>query len=305
MNGRPLPLLQLLLAIGASLALTINAQEAAAPPEAPQDPAAVRAQGGGIGGVLVAPTRIVVEGNARAAEVTLLNTGAKPGTYRISFMNLVMGADGNLTEVPAEQAIDPLDSFVRHSPRQVVLEPEVAQTVRLSIRKPSGLAPGEYRSHLLFRAVPDLQSASQEDGESEGLAIRLIPVFGVSIPVIVRHQTTGATVSLSDLALSPATVERGPVLNATLGRAGDESIYGDFIVRLIAAGTETVVGELGGMAIYPPNSSRPVQIPLSLPEGAKLLDGHLELEFRDAEDPAVGRELARASLPLPSSIPKQ
>lgn len=267
-----------------------------------EDRAATTPAGGaGIGGILVAPTRVVLEGNDRAAEVTLLNTGIAAGTYRISFINLIMGEDGRLREVPAEEAESAVDSFVRYSPRQVTLDPEVAQTIRLSVRKPAGLAPGEYRSHLLFRAVPDPASVTPDDPASEGLQIRLIPVYGVSIPVIVRHETTGSEAGLADLTLADAAVDAPPVLNATLERRGDESIYGDLIVTMVSGGETRVIGELGGVAIYPPNSTRPVQIPLVLPEGVALADGNLELEFRDGEDPAARREMARATLPLPSA----
>jgi hypothetical protein len=124
---------------------------------------------GGPGDLLVAPTRVVLEGRQRTAEVTLVNTGSATATYRISFVNLRMNEQGGTTEIeassarPGEQFAEPL---VRYSPRQVTLEPQVAQTVRMQLRLPSDLPPGEYRSHLLFRAIPPVEPArSPTEGE--------------------------------------------------------------------------------------------------------------------------------------------
>ena len=42
------------------------------------------------------------------------------------------------------------DGMLSWSPRQITLQPGTAQVVRLMVRKPEGLAEGEYRSHLDF-----------------------------------------------------------------------------------------------------------------------------------------------------------
>ena len=109
----------------------------------------------GSGDLLVAPTRVVFEARRRSAEVTLVNIGTDTATYRISFVHQRMKPDGSLEAVdtpgPGEAFADDL---VRFSPRQVTLEPRVAQTVRMQLRIPAGLTAGEYRSHLLFRAIP-------------------------------------------------------------------------------------------------------------------------------------------------------
>ena len=188
----------LLLAVGHAAAQTT-------PSSAPAPPAeAAPAGGAGIGDLLVAPTRLVFEGRTRAAELTLLNIGRQTATYRISFTHLRMTETGDLKEIETAEAGDRFaDDLIRYSPRQVTLDPNVAQTIRLQVRKPEGLADGEYR-HLLFAVPPESSQPETSVEASEkktGYSIRLTPIYGVSIPVIVRSGATKVKASLADLAV--------------------------------------------------------------------------------------------------------
>ena len=109
------------------------------------------------GDLLVAPTRVILDGS-RGTEVVLNNIGSEPATYRISLEIKRMTVDGGLDEIaeenvtPAERAA--LDMIV-FSPRRVTLPPNQPQVVRVGVRVPEGTPAGEYRAHMLFRAVPD------------------------------------------------------------------------------------------------------------------------------------------------------
>lgn len=254
--------------------------------------------GSSVGDLLVAPTRILFDGNDRSSEVTLVNTGDGEATYRISLMHLEMTPLGELKEVTEGEFL--AEPLIRFSPRQVTLEPNVAQTVRLQIRKPAELPAGEYRSHMLFRAIPKPAGADTLDEEpAQGLVIRLTPVYGVSIPIIVRHEVTGATAGLEGLALEPGDETTPPGLRVTILRDGDRSVYGKLIVRLVREGMPpTIIGVMNGVAVYTPLPARAVRIPLQLDETTTPLDrGKLEVEYRDLEerDEAL---LATAVLPL-------
>jgi len=52
------------------------------------------AQAQSVGDLLIAPTRLVLEGDTRTASLTLLNIGKDTATYRISFIHLRMTATG-------------------------------------------------------------------------------------------------------------------------------------------------------------------------------------------------------------------
>lgn len=255
-----------------------------------------------VGDLLVAPTRLVFEGNRRSAEVTLVNVGPTAATYRISLIHLSMTEAGELVEVeeppPGMKIADPL---LRFSPRQVRLEPNVAQTVRIQLRKPADLEAGEYRSHMLFRAVPPPEALSPDPGDEEptGLSIRLIPIYGVSIPVIVRHQTDDASADLSGLQLLPPN-ERfsGGSVSMRIGRTGNESVYGNLkVLHRSAAGESKEIGYVGGVAVYPPLTSRSIQIPLRPAEGTDLRSGTLVVTYTG--EPPEEVRLAQAELAIP------
>lgn len=234
--------------------------------------------------LLVAPTRVVFEGRVRTAEITLVNIGSSTATYRISFVHLRMGEEGGTKEIEAADA-EPgerfADELIRYSPRQVTLEPNVAQTIRMQLRKPADLDPGEYRSHLLFRAVP---AAGPDLGVTEdptAFSVKLTAIYGVSIPIIVRHGDTSAKATLSDLELVPPSgAEAAPALRFRIGRTGNQSIYGNLTVTFVAAGGKaSVIGLANGVAVYTPNLLRRAAIPLHVPPGVVLEHGRLHLAY--------------------------
>ena len=59
----------------------------------------------GVGDLLVAPTRIVLDGR-KGAEIILNNIGDEPATYRVSVEFRRMTEKGELVEVPVPTATD-------------------------------------------------------------------------------------------------------------------------------------------------------------------------------------------------------
>ena len=252
----------------------------------------------------MAPTRVVFEGRTRSTELTLLNIGKQSATYRISFTHLRMSENGDLKEIAQPESGDAFaDDLIRYSPRQVRLEPNVSQTIRLQVRKPEKLAEGEYRSHLLFRAVPPEgaipANSVEAEGKAAGYSIRLTPIYGVSIPVIVRHGQTSVRVALTDLAIKPAEKPGdGSALELKIRREGNQSVYGNLRVTFLpSTGRENVVGVLNGLAVYTPNSERLVRILLQPPPGVVMAHGRLRVTYAKAEQ--GGDRMAEADTPLP------
>jgi P pilus assembly chaperone PapD len=251
----------------------------------------------GIGSLLVAPTRVVFGGTRRTAEISLINTGNRAATYRISLIRLRMSERGDVQEItegrPGERFADAL---VRFSPQQVTLEPRVAQTVRIALRKPADLETGEYRSHLLFRELPSSEAPAGEP-KAEGVSIRLIPIFGVSIPVIVRHGELPSLLVLEDSRLVDSAAGE-QALEVTMRREGGSSVYGNLeVAYLPAKGGRVEVGRVQGVAVYTPNLSRIVRIPVPRLEAGALGRGRLEVTFiaTDSVRPLVA--LAEIALP--------
>jgi len=242
----------------------------------------------GFGDLIVTPTRVVLEGRTTTDQVLLSNRGAETATFRISLSLMAMDEEGNLkeTETPPP-GLQSATELLRYAPRQVVIPPGGTQVVRLTVRKPQGLADGEYRSHLFMRAVPPEDRGTgiaTTPGAAGELTIELIPIFGISIPVIVRHGTLpAAEARLSDLSIERG--EQGTAVHATIHREGLSSLYGDVIVRYLRDGAEPlVVGEISRLAVYPEISQRRVVVRLSPPEGTRLENGRLEVVYRAATE---------------------
>ena len=212
--------LLLALALGLGMGLLAEAPVPAAPAPAPA-PAAAPALPRPVGGdLLVAPTRLVFDAKLRSAQLTLLNTGTAPATYRLTYIRMEMNEKGELKEVQSDGP-SVAEDMVRYAPQQITLEPGVQQTVRILVRRPADLQDGEYRAHLLIRAVPkeDPTPVEVDPKEPNGVAIKLTPVYGVSIPVIVRQGDTPSTPAFSNLQVAQGPDGRS-LLKFALQRQG-------------------------------------------------------------------------------------
>ncbi len=254
--------------------------------------------------LMLNPTRVVFARNMRAAQVELINNSSQSATYRITMVNRRMGESGefiNVTEALPDERF--ADAMLVWSPRQITLAPGTAQVVRVMVRKPEGLALGEYRSHLHFEKLADAADlASSVDpgpGGEARIGVLLKTLIGASIPVIVRHGALDASVALAQLTLQPGQGGQAPVLAFVLERGGNSSVYGDLHASLITrAGSEHLLARASGVAVYTPNSLRRASLSLTLPEGVTLEGGQLRLTYRERPE-AGGKLLAEAVLALP------
>jgi hypothetical protein len=253
--------------------------------------------------LMLFPTRVVFEKNQRSTQVDLVNNGAEPATYRISLVNRRMSETGELqpADTPREGELFASD-MVQFSPRQVTLQPGTSQTVRVMVRKPAELAPGEYRSHLQFQRMPEAKGATSVEAKGadpKEIGITLTALVGASIPVIVRQDDTSASVSLSHLELQPPGAGAPALLALQFERSGNRSVYGDLAVSFTpTGGAEQVVARAAGVAVYTPNALRRAQLPLQPPRGVALAHGTLHVTYRDRPE-AGGALLAESALVLP------
>lgn len=254
--------------------------------------------------LILAPTRIVFEKNQRAAQLDLINKGAETATYRITLVNRRMSETGEFSAIdspmPGEQFADGL---LRYSPRQVVLAPGAGQVVRIMLRKPADLRPGEYRSHLQFERLPDAKGAAGINAPgkpaSGEIGITLTALIGASIPVIVRHGETAARMTLSNLELKKPATGEPPILAVVIERNGNRSVYGDLAVSFTPkGGAEQEIAKAGGVAVYTPNPLRRVKLALKPPPGLALAHGTLRVTYRLRPEEG-GKLLAETAIQLP------
>jgi hypothetical protein len=215
----------------------------------------------GVGDLLVAPTRLVLDGR-RGAEIILNNIGDEPATYRISVEFRRMDENGGLAEVAQPTAADQAAAdMLIYAPRRVTLAPHEPQAIRIAARAPQGLADGEYRVHLLFRAIPPatpvVQAAAAQP--EKGLRFELIPVYGVTIPVIVRLGNLQATAGIANVHLDRSS--GNPFVSLDLSRNGQRSTFGE--VRVMKPGVKDPVALQKAVAVYTEISARHLSIPVS------------------------------------------
>jgi hypothetical protein len=211
----------------------------------------------GIGDLLVAPTRIVLNGS-RGTEILLNNIGEDVATYRISVELRRMSPDGMLHDVTDPSAAEQTaQSMIVYAPRRVTLAPREPQTIRIAARAPKDLPDGEYRVHLLFRAVPPPQPV-QAPKRTKGIGFSLTPIYGVTIPVIARFGNLEAKAGISAVKLTQ--MDGKPAISIQLTRSGGRSTFGE--IRVLKPGIKDPIAAANGVAIYTEVGDRSITIPV-------------------------------------------
>ncbi len=211
----------------------------------------------GVGDLLVAPTRIILDGR-RGTEIILNNIGDDVATYRVTVELRRMKPDGTFENVTVPNARETAaEAMILYAPRKVTLPPNQPQSIRINARAPAGLADGEYRVHLLFRAIPDARPVTAPP-KTEGVSFRLTPVYGVTIPIIVRLGNLSATAGIANVSKGQEAGK--PVIALDLSRQGDRSTFGE--VRVMKAGMKEPIAVAGGIALYTEIDKRRVTIPV-------------------------------------------
>ena len=212
----------------------------------------------GVGDLLVAPTRIILDGG-KGAEIVLNNIGDEPATYRISTEFRRMNPDGSLADVTTptnrEKAAEDMIIF---APRRVTLAPNEPQSIRIVARPPEGLPDGEYRVHLLFRAIPPTTPVTKPADAPKGLSFKLIPVYGVTIPVIVRLGSLDVQAGITNVHLDKK--DGKPVVALDLTRTGARSTFGE--VKILKPGVKEPIADEGAVAVYTEINDRKIQVPV-------------------------------------------
>jgi hypothetical protein len=239
------------------------------------------------GDLLITPKRVVFEGNKQKEELSLANMGKDTTTYSITFVQKKMQENGSFINIEKPDSGQMFaDPFLRIFPRQVTLAPGEAQVIMLQCRRKPDMAAGEYRSHLFFRSEKDykpllMKSSSNDTGL---LSVQLIPIYGMSIPIIIRSGEISINTTLSGLNLEyqKDTIAR---LNLTINRTGNISAYGDINVEFIPSqGKPCKIGIVTGVGVYTTISKRNISINLKIPHGMSLHHGMLKVRYTSPDE---------------------
>ena len=237
------------------------------------------------GDLLIAPMRIVFEGNKQKEELSLVNIGKDTATYSVSFLQYNMTEEGSFKTINKTDSAQMFaDPYLRVFPRKVVLAPNEAQVVRVQYIKNSEMADGEYRSHLYFRAANYQPLGISSLKDTAMMAVKLTPVFGLSIPIIIRKGESKLNVNLSNLNVSMQS-DSIPNLKFTVNRTGNISVFGNFVVEFVPANGKTIeIGALNGISVYTNINRRNVTIRLNKAKGINLKSGKIRVRYSSPAD---------------------
>jgi len=240
--------------------------------------------------VILSPTRIVMEGRERAAILKLINPNDTTNTYKIGLVFIRMDEMGmrKEVEIPNDEELA-VQKMIRFSPRRATVGPKEWQTVRLMVRKPAGLAPGEYRIHLKVAPVPDpLLPGDREGKESGKMSVHLDVVFNITIPIIIRHGQGFVKIVPQKPVLKKWEKRDGYYLETKLLRQGSHSAYCNLIAYHTPQGQSArqKIGEIKGLSFYTPNLEQKIRIPVDPGALTPLSRGILDLDIQDLEDNA-------------------
>ena len=234
------------------------------------------------GDLLITPTRVVFDGNKQKEELNLVNMGKDTATYSISFVQKNMNEDGSFTTIEKPDSGQMFaEPYLRIFPRQITLAPGEPQVIMLQCRRKPDMLAGEYRSHLFFRSEKDYKPLGMKNSAKDStlVNVQLIPIFGMSIPIIIRCGVVNVSATLSDLKLG---IQHDTVqtLKLTINRTGNISIYGDIITEYIPAqGKPYQIGLVAGVGVYTNINKRNVEIKLKNASGKLLKNGKLKVQY--------------------------
>ncbi|GAB0110334.1 fimbrial biogenesis chaperone [Pseudoalteromonas distincta] len=212
--------------------------------------------------LLISPTRVTFDERQRVATVVVINNSDEHRTYRLSWQEKTAKPTGGYITL-GKDTVNPtaLSNMIRMSPSQVRLAPGERQTVKLALRKPQGLKEQEYRSHLLFQALPN-------ESKNNGAGIKVNLILSYSIPVILRQGTELPVLDIKSVVLKKSGEKKS--LFITIAKQGNYSSFGKIEVfyKPNNSGKEVKVAMVSDYSIYP---EVPVsKLPLVFFEGSKI-----------------------------------
>lgn len=191
--------------------------------------------------LLIHPTRINFQSNERSQILTLANTSSKTNTYQLQWKENIAIPGGGYREMQEHEKdrYYLASQFIRFSPRQVTLRAGERQSVKLLLRRARNLEDGEYRSHLLFKALPT--APANDTGPVIAPTMKIDMVINFAIPVALRVGDYNAVVTVEDAVIQYDATNNAGAVFVTLQRQGPHSSYGDMSAFWTPKGGEEIL----------------------------------------------------------------
>lgn len=226
-------------------------------------------------GIGLSAFRIYMDQDQRDATFTVYNRDTLPQDCSLKFKYYQFDSLGNMSVLPTDAAMpgNSAENWVRFSPRNFLLSPANAQTIKFSMRRKANAQPKEYRSYVVIDC--GVEEKISEKNNQDG-PIRVSPKLLHNVPLIVRTGELQANVTFDNIK-----VENG-ALSFDLLRTGNRSVFGD--LKLVEKGSDKVISELKMLSIYTETSKKAQRL---------SLDGHQpqDVQIQFIEDQRYGGSL--------------
>jgi len=237
--------------------------------------------------------RIVFEGPKRSDIITIMNNTAKEQTYRLGWRHYRMDENRSLVHIPDGQdtsGIKWADEMIKYAPRRVTIPPGGSQQIRLLLRRPRDLAPGEYRAHLWIVTETETADFAAEKAQKGQQSFRLTMQPALTLPVFVRHGDLTAKASITDAKLTKT--QTGGNISFILNREGDRSLYGDLRIVCTASGKEFEASYTRGTAVYTEVKRRILDYDFNFPPEQAANCSRVRVEYiADKDDTLYGGQV--------------
>lgn len=252
------------------------------------------------GDLMIFPKRLVLDDINKVQDINLANIGKDTAMYDVSFIQYRMNALGGfelITEPDSNQHF--ATPYLRLFPRRVILAPNESQLVKVQLVRTNELITGEYRSHLYFRQVINKKPLGNKENatadKATGVSVSLTPVYGISIPCIIRKGESNTSVSITDLEYENIG-DSLSYIKMNIHRAGNMSTYGDITVSYVDGNNKTVeVGKTQGVSVYTPGLVRKCKMELKKMVGIDYSKGKIKVVYSTEDSRKI---LAEAELVL-------
>jgi len=237
--------------------------------------------------LMLNPVRTIFTDRQRSVNTHVINNSEESITYTISLVTMRKGENGKFYEPEIETEEELLiKNMIRFSPRRATIEPGKRQVVKLMVRKPKNLPPGEYQTRLRLSPLPPRHSPAPKPVArtvKKGM-IDLDLIVDSTFPIIIQHG--GLTAEVNPLSIALKEFPKAPAgiaAEVTFSRSGDCSAFGNVFITFTPADTSTASREIGralGLAIYIPDTERTMTVPLTGVSRQGLSGGTIRVAFQ-------------------------
>lgn len=197
--------------------------------------------------VFVTPQFVVFEKN-NTARITLNNRSNKAKVITFEWQRRYFDDSQKVQVLEEGQAApagyQPVDGYVKFSPRRVILRPRESQTIRLIANRPQDMADGEYRTQFIIKEQDLVEKSSTAQGGKGVTAIISVNV-NTGIPVFIRHGDTRVNMSIN--SIQTTNDGTGKSLKVDLQNDSTRTLYTDAYVSCSNKPDDTYVGSIRAM----------------------------------------------------------